>query len=105
MRTLLYKVVGQRLMPMGDHTGLIIGTEGYLQARFEFNMDWEGCKKVVSFYYNDDERAELIDENCTCMIPAEVLTNTTFKMRVEGRKQDYRILTNCIREEQSGGDI
>jgi hypothetical protein len=105
MRTLSYKVAGQRLTPVGDHTGLIVGTEGYLQAKFEFDDDWKDCKIVASFYSDDKEHATYIDEDGKCTIPSEALTNSVFEMRVEGRKPKYRILTNRIREKQSGGDI
>jgi hypothetical protein len=105
MRTLTYKVTGQRLIPVGDHTGLIAGTEGYLQAKFEFDDDWKDCKKVASFYINNDEDALPLNEDDTCMIPSKALSESIFELRVEGRKTDYRILTNRIREKQSGGVI
>lgn len=105
MRTLSYKVVGQRLIPVGDHTGLIMGSKGYLQAKFEFDNDWKDCKIVASFYSDGEEHAKPLDKDGICMIPPEALTKTIFELRVEGRKSDYRILTNRIREKQSGGDI
>jgi hypothetical protein len=105
MRTLVYRVAGQRLIPIGDHTGLMAGSKGYLQAKFEFNDDWIGCMKVASFYSNDEEYAEPLDENNSCMIPPESITKSVFEVRVEGRKPNYRIITNIIREKQSGGDI
>lgn len=105
MRTLTYKVVGQRLIPTGDHTGLIAGSEGYLQASFEFDSNWNGCKKVASFYSDGEEHAMLLNKDNACTIPPEAITKSTFEVRVEGRKTDYRIQTNLIREKQSGGDI
>lgn len=103
MRTLTYKVIGQRLIPTGDHTGLIAGSEGYLQASFKFDNDWDGCKKVASFYYNDVEDAVVLKADDTCLLPAKALVNDIFEMRLDGRKDNYRILTNRIRETQSGG--
>lgn len=105
MRTLTYKVVGQRLIPTGDHTGLMAGSVGYLQASFEFDNNWKDCKKVASFYSNGDEHAVLLNEDGSCTIPPEAITKSTFEVRVEGRKTDYRIQTNRIKEKQSGGDI
>lgn len=103
MRVLTYKVKGQQLIATGKHSGLIAGTKGYLKAQFEFDKDWDGCIKVVSFF-NDGEYAVKLDDNNICDIPDEALTNSTFKVKVEGRKQDgYCILTAPIIERQRGG--
>ena len=104
MRTLLYKVTGQRLVPVGDHTGLIAGSKGYLIAKFEFDDDWDGCVKVASFYVDENEYAELLDLDNSCTIPQEALTESIFEVRLEGRRKGYRIPTNRVRENQSGGD-
>ena len=103
MRVLTYKVKGQRLIATGNHSGLIAGTKGYVKALFEFDKDWDGCIKVVSFF-NDGEYAIKLDDSNTCYIPNEALTNQTFKVKVEGRKQDgYCIFTDPIIERQKGG--
>jgi hypothetical protein len=103
MRVLLYKVKGQKLMAVGNHSGLTAGTRGYLKAQFEFDDDWDGCVKAVSFL-NDGEHAALLDHNNSCHIPDEALTNSTFQVKVEGRRKDgYCILTDPILERQKGG--
>lgn len=104
MRTLAYKVEGQRLISVGDHSGIQAGSKGYLKAKFEFDKDWEGCTKVASFFNNGVEFASLLDEFDSCEIPAEALTSSTFDVSVEGRKKNYRIPSRVITERQIGGD-
>lgn len=100
MRVLTYKVKGQRLIATGNHSGLIAGTKGYLKARFEFDNDWKDCVKVVSFF-NDVEYAVKLEDDNLCFIPNEALTNSTFKVKVEGRRSDgYNIMTELITERQ-----
>ena len=101
MRVLTYKVKGQRLSATGNHSGLIAGTKGYLKAQFEFNDDWNGCKKVVQFFKDDDEHAICLDSNNSCEIPPEVLTDQSFEIVVEGRREDgFRIISNSVKERQ-----
>ena len=104
MRVLTYKVKGQKIIPTGIHSGLIAGTKGYLKAQFEFDDSWKDCVKVASFT-NNNEHACKLDENNSCIIPDEALTDSTFKVTVEGRKSDgYRILSGFITERQKGGN-
>lgn len=102
MRTLKYKVVGQRLRPIGDHTGLVAGTEGYLEASFVFDSSWDGCKIVASFS-PEGRDAVVLNVDGTCVIPAQALIGSTFEVRVEGRRDNYSIRTNPVIERQSGG--
>lgn len=104
MRTLTYKVTGQRLVPVGDHAGLVSGSKGYLRAQFEFDNDWDDCVKVASFYVDENEYAERLDSDDSCVIPQEALTDSVFEIRLEGRRKNYCIPTNRIREKQLGGD-
>ena len=104
MRVLTYKVKRQKLITTGDHSGLIAGTKGYLKAQFEFDEDWRGCVKVVSFF-NDGEHAVKLSDDNTCDIPNEALTSSSFKVKVEGRRSDgYCITTDLITERQKGGN-
>lgn len=103
MRTLAYRVEGQRLEPIGDHSGIKAGSKGYLRARFEFNEDWDGCIKVASFYYGGIEHACMLDKDDSCDIPEEVLVGSSYSVSVEGRKDDYRIPSRTITERQLGG--
>lgn len=102
MRTLQYKVTGQRLRPIGDHTGLVAGTEGYLKASFVFDSSWDGCKIVASFS-PDGHNATVLEKDGTCVIPAKALIGSTFEVRAEGRRDNYSIRTNPVIERQSGG--
>lgn len=104
MRTLQYKVTGQRLRPIGNHTGLVAGTEGYLKASFTFDSDWNGCKVVASFSPNGED-AVFLDNDNSCIIPKKALTGSTFEVRVMGRRDNYSISTNPVIERQSGGVI
>ena len=105
MRTLYYKVIGQRLRPVGDHTGLVAGTRGYLKACFAFESDWNSYKKVASFYNaSGKEYAVPLNVDGTCDIPAEALTDSTFEVKVWGQLGITTISTNPVRERQSGGD-
>ncbi len=103
MRTLSYKVEGQRLEPIGNHSGVKAGSKGYLRAQFKFNEDWDGCIKVASFFYKGVEYACKLDKNDSCDIPAEVLVGSSYSISVEGRKGDYRIPSRTITERQLGG--
>lgn len=50
MRTLQFSVSGQKLSTAGDHSGLIAGTRGYLQTAYNFDGEWDGCKKAAVFF-------------------------------------------------------
>lgn len=49
MRTLKFNTVGQTLRknPDCDFSDLVSGTEGYLNAEFDFSSEWFGCKKLL----------------------------------------------------------
>lgn len=99
MRTLDYRVIGQRLVPTGDHSGLVACSAGYLKARFMFNDDWDYCSKRVTFVANGAEYpVHLINDEC--VIPSEVLKHTIFELYVEGRKPNYVIISRSTRERQ-----
>lgn len=49
MRTLQFSVSGQKLSTAGDHSGLIAGTRGYLQTAYNFDSEWDGCRKAAVF--------------------------------------------------------
>ena len=100
MRTLTYQVKNQQLIPIGDHTSLVAGSQGYLKAKFVFGEDWKCCKRVVSFLNKGKEYVVLLDDSNECTIPAEVLTSSSFEVCVEGRAQNYRILSTRIKERQ-----
>lgn len=99
MRILEYRVIGQRLVPTGDHSGLVAGTTGYLRARFMFNNDWNDCIKRVTFVADGVEYpVRLVNDEC--VIPPAALKDTIFELYVEGRKQNYEIISRPTRERQ-----
>lgn len=53
MRTLQFKVSGQSLSKDGDFSGLIAGTKGYLYTAYNFDGEWDGCKKAAVFLRYD----------------------------------------------------
>lgn len=103
MRTLEYEVTGQQIKPVGDHSGIVSGSIGYLKAQFKFSEEWDDCVKVASFFYDGDEYAKKLDEENSCEIPPEALKGLYFEVSVEGRKLGYRIPSRRIKERQIGG--
>ena len=104
MRILKFNVSAQRIQkdPTCDFSGIVAGTEGYLQAAFSFSAEWTGCKKVAAFYRLGKEYAVPIVGN-VCMIPPEALTWTNFEVAVVGERDGYRITTNKIEITQEEG--
>lgn len=103
MRELKFIVSGQTIQkdPACDFTGIARGTKGYLSARFEFDSEWNGCRKAAVFKkYNHDYPVPLI--NGTCKIPEESAAWDSFFVSVVGEKDGYRITTNRVEVEQNG---
>lgn len=104
MRTLEFEVSQQKLRkyPGSDFSGIVAGSIGYLNAKFHFSQDWEGCKKVASF--SDSSTIEypvLLDADNKCEIPREVLSGDVFYVTVLGAKSaDYRLSTNTMKIKQ-----
>ena len=107
MRTLKFIVDKQiiRQDPECDFTGLVPGTDGYLEADFSFSPEWNGCSKAVSFYtaMGNECPPRLLKDGKTCMIPTEALRGRAFKIKVFGKKQDFAITTDKIVVLQNGG--
>ena len=108
MRTLVFKVEGQRIYPnsLSEISGLVAGTSGYIRAKFLFSDDWKGCAKVVAFNSIDGSEFEprRLDEENSCLIPSEALKYHEFDIKVLGKgKGDYTITTRPIRIKQYGG--
>lgn len=109
MRTLKFIVDGQIIKqdPNCDFSGLVPGTQGYLQAEFAFTPEWDGCVKVAGFYAPVTGREyppQVLKDGKTCMIPAEVLKLRSFKMSVVARCGDSKTMTtNKVTISQNGG--
>lgn len=50
MRILQFKVTGQNLSKDGDFSGIVAGTKGYLHTEYNFDSEWDGCKKAAVFF-------------------------------------------------------
>lgn len=102
MRTLEFNVNGQRLKKKTDcdFSGIVAGSVGYLRAKFHFSEEWEGCKKAASFWRDDLEYAVLLDEDNSCLIATNVLTDEIFQVSVTGMKPDYVIKTGKVKVRQ-----
>lgn len=104
MRILEYRVKSQRLVPTGDHTGLVAGSSGYLVASFTFDSEWDSYTKVASFYKADGNEYAVKLDNNRCLIPTEALTGSTFEVGVWFGNDIHTIPTNRVKERQLGGD-
>lgn len=47
MRILQFKVAGQNLSKDGDFSGIVAGTKGYLYTEYNFDSEWDGCRKAA----------------------------------------------------------
>lgn len=108
MRILDFEVNGQIITKKADcnFSNIVAGSEGYLQARFDFSPEWDNCVKVAAFYYGRTEfPPQVIGEDNTCDIPAEALVNSMFHIQVIGQRKGYKISTNKVIIEQDGGKV
>lgn len=107
MRTLCFNVKKQIIErdPSCDFSGLVAGTSGYLDAKFSFSADWDGCVKVVGFFSKDGKEFEpckLSNDNA-CHVPSEALAYHEFKIQIYGKKKGCFITTRPITIKQYGG--
>lgn len=100
MRTLKFIVDKQNIKedPKCNFDGLVPGTEGYLRAEFSFSSEWRGFVKVVGFYsrLGTEYEPQVLDEKNGCTIPAEALAGRYFSIRVIGKKDDLKMVTNKL---------
>lgn len=110
MRTLEFKVIGQQLKkkPRCSFSKIVMGTAGYLQCKFHFDKEWDGCKKVASFFVVRegttvyDEHCLLLDKNDCCEVPKAVCGYPEIYIQVTGAKDKgaYKIVTNKFKVKQ-----
>lgn len=100
MRILQFKVAGQSLSKYGEFSGLIAGTKGYLYAAYNFDREWDGCKKAAVFSRYDKEYPVPI-VNGKCAVPDEITEYKRWKVYLVGVKDGYRITTNEVEVRQS----
>ena len=89
MRTLEYKVTGQLIEPIGDHSRIYAGTRRYLQLSFELSEDWRGCTIIAVF---GDDYAEIV-RGRTIILP-DHCCDGSFRFCLIGARGDYRIKTH-----------
>lgn len=106
MRTLKFIVEGQTIKPDPecDFSGLVPGTEGYLQAEFTFTKEWISTPKVVAFYsrLGTEYTPQALKDGRTCAIPTEALRKRIFKIQVLGKNG---LVTNRLEIDQKGGTV
>ena len=104
MRTLKFIVEGQHIEkdPSCDFSGLVAGTENYLQAEFAFSDEWAGRKKAATFWKLGREYPVPLhgDGRIACKIPKEALTFGSFDVSVAGMDGKEYIPTDTVRVEQ-----
>lgn len=109
MKTLKFNITGQTITldPNCSEMDLVPGTNGYVQAEFNFSSEWDNCLKVVAFYSNLGREFEprVLKGGKVCDIPPEVLKRSIFKLKVLGKKSDYELCTDKLTVYQRGGNV
>lgn len=84
MQPVLHFVVNNQIIARTDTFVPVRNSRNYLYAEFEFKTDdWAGKSKTALFHSGDGEPVPiLLGETDTCLIPAEVLTSTSFTVSV-----------------------
>lgn len=100
MRILQFKVAGQNLSKDGDFSGIVAGTKGYLYTEYNFDSEWDGCKKAAVFSRCDKEYPVPI-VNGKCAVADEITEYKRWKVYLVGVKDGYRITTNEVEVRQS----
>lgn len=107
MRILNFIVDGLTIKqdPECDFSNLVPGSEGYLQAKFSFSKEWDGCIKVAAFYspLGKEYPPQVLKDSGVCAIPPEALKKRVFKVQVLGKKKGEKLVTNRLAITQNGG--
>lgn len=84
MQPVLHFVVNNQIITRTDTFVPVRNSRNYLYAEFEFKTeDWAGVNKIALFHNEGNEQISiLLGETNTCLIPAEVLTSTSFTVSV-----------------------
>lgn len=98
MRILKFNVDKQLIErdPNCDFGGLVPGTKAYLKVQFSFSQEWDGFVKIATFWsvMGREFPPQILKDGKTCIIPAEALENRHFGIRVIGKKEKQRLVTN-----------
>ena len=99
MRILQFRVSGQNLSKNGDFSSIVAGTKGYLYTEYNFDSEWDGCKKAAVFSrYNKEYPVPIM--NGKCRVPDEITEYKRWKVYLVGVKDGYRITTNEVEVRQ-----
>lgn len=106
MRTLKFIVTGQQIThdPNCDFSGLVPGSEGYLQAKFSFSHEWKDAIKVAAFWsmMGKEFKPQVVDKDGTCVIPSDALKAKNFKIQLIGKNGTLKLTTNKVTVRQNG---
>lgn len=107
MRTLKFIIDDQIIKqdPNCDFSNLVPGTDGYLKAEFSFSREWSGYFKVAGFYspMGKEYPARVLEDGHSCMIPAEACAKRTFYVKILGKRDGDKLVTNKVAVSQNGG--
>lgn len=84
MQPVLHFVVNNQIITRTDTFVPVRNSRNYLYAEFEFQTsDWDDKSKTVLFRSGDSEPIPiLLGETNTCLVPAEVLQDTSFSVSI-----------------------
>lgn len=84
MQPVLHFVVNNQIIARTDTFVPVRNSRNYLYAEFEFQTsDWDDKSKTVLFRSGDSEPIPiLLGETNTCLVPAEVLQDTSFSVSI-----------------------
>lgn len=84
MQPILKFVVNNQIIERTDTFVPVRSSKNYLYAEFDFQTsDWDSKSKTVLFRSGDNEPIPvLLGETNTCLVPAEVLTGTSFSVSI-----------------------
>lgn len=94
MRTIQFDVNQQRIKNIDKITFIYPGTDNYIQLKFKFSEDWNGCAKGIAFGKREELVALLLDKNDCCTVPKEAFDEKELVFYLVGKKKpNYRIQT------------
>lgn len=84
MKPILHFIINNQIIERTDTFVPVRGSKNYLYAEFEFQTDdWDGKSKTVLFRIGNNEPIPiLLGETNTCLVPAEVLQDTSFSVSI-----------------------
>lgn len=107
MRTLKFIVDNLVIKPdpSCDFTGLVPDTEEYLQAEFSFSPEWNDYVKVAEFTsrLGREYPPQILEDGKTCIVPAAALKKRYFNIKILGKKDEKKMITNKVTVDQNGG--